>query len=204
MEHKRYTLILACALSLPMWSSAQFAVNPQLGLTFQNLTEEPEGTETKAAVGGMLGLDFRLGKRLYFQPGAYFCRSSTYVKQADVDTVTIEDNLIRSSLKLKALVGYNLIDGTAFRLRGNIGPTYDVLVSIDDKDDEIDFNQDNYNSGSFNFDAGLGADISIITLETGISYGLTNAFKEQDGFSSDAKFFIFYFTLGVVLGGSTD
>ena len=105
-------------------------------------------------------------------------------------------------MKLKALVGYNLTDGDGFRLRFNTGPTYDVLLSVDDKDDKIEWNKDDFNSGSFNWNAGLGADITIITLETGMTYGLSKVFKEQDGFTSDAKYFTFYVTAGVVFGGA--
>ena len=182
--------------------SAQFAVNPQLGVTFQDLTETPNGAESKSAAGAMIGSDFRIGERLYIQPGFFFERNSTLVSVGD--SVTIEDNLVRTNFKLKALVGYNLINGDAFRLRLNTGPSYDVLMSIDNKDDEIDWNQDDFNSGSFNWNAGLGADISIITLETGVIYGLSKVFKEQDGFSNDSKYFTFYFTAGVVFGGGSN
>jgi hypothetical protein len=38
----------------PLALCAQLAVNPQLGITLQNLTDEPDGAEFKAAVGLML------------------------------------------------------------------------------------------------------------------------------------------------------
>jgi len=187
----------------PLALCAQLAVNPQLGVTFQNLTDEPDGAEFKAAVGAMLGLDVRIGDRFYFQPGGFFERNSTVISVGD--TATIEDNLVRSNLKLKALVGYNLIDGDGFRLRLNTGPSYDILLSVDDKDDNIDWNKDDFNSGSFNWNLGLGADLSIITLETGMVYGLSNVFKEEDvAFTSDPKYFTFYLTAGVVFGGGND
>ena len=62
-------------------------------------------------------------------------------------------------MKLKALAAYNLIDGDAFRLRLNAGPTYNFLLNVSDDDGNIEDWQDSFNSGSFNLDAGLGADI---------------------------------------------
>ncbi|HEX2617945.1 MAG TPA: hypothetical protein VHL57_10405, partial [Flavobacteriales bacterium] len=62
--------------------------------------------------------------------------------------------------------------------------------------------KDDYNTGSFNMDAGLGVDIMLFTLEAGVSYGLSNAYKDQDGLSSDAKYFMFYTTIGVVFGSA--
>lgn len=195
--------ILACLiLFISGTVSAQFAVNPQLGVTFQKLNDTPEGAESKSAAGAMIGLDFRIGERLYIQPGFFFERNSTLV--TIMDSVAIEDDLVRTNFKLKALVGYNLINGDAFRLRLNTGPSYDVLMSVDNKDDEIEWNKDDFNSGSFNWNAGLGADISIISLETGVIYGLSKVFKEQDGFVDDTKYFTFYFTAGIVFGGGSN
>lgn len=198
---KKHVLLLAFVPAFHA-AQAQFAVNPQLGANFTRLTNTPNAVTSKSAVGFQLGVDFRLGERLYFQPGAHFGRSATVISYELADTAVIEDNLIRTTAKLKALMGYNIIDGDAFRLRVNVGPTYEALLSVDSKDDRIDFNKDDYSSGSFNMDAGLGVDLSIFTLETGVSYGLSNAYKDQDGLSDDSKYFTFYATLGLVFGGS--
>ncbi len=183
---------------------AQVAINPQAGVNFTRLTNTPSGVVSSAEAGFQLGVDFRLGDRLYFQPGAFFGRSATYVKLNPLDTVVMEDNLIRTTAKVKALVGYNLIHGDAFRLRVNAGPTYEALLSVDSKDDEIAFNKDDYNSGSFNMDAGLGLDIAFLSLETGLSYGLSKAYKDEGMLLSDSKYFTWYATLGIVLGGGTN
>ena len=50
-------------------------------------------------------------------------------------------------------------------------------------------------------DAGLGLDIAVLTLETGVSYGLSNAYKDQGQLMGDAKYFTWYATLGLVFGG---
>ena len=182
------------------WANAQFAINPQLGLNFTDLTDDPTSVTTKAAVGFQVGADLRLGDRLYFQPGAYFGRGATVVKSTIIDTAIVEDNLIRTTAKVKALMGFNLVHNDAFKLRVNVGPTYDVLLSVDSKDSRIDFNKDDYNAGSFNMDAGVGADIAMFTVETGVSYGLSKAYKDTDQLRSDAKYFTFYATIGLVFG----
>ena len=197
---RKLFLPLLCLATLGT-AQAQVAINPQLGVNFTRLTNTPNAVTSKASAGFQLGADFRLGERLYFQPGAFFGRSATVVELKLADTAVIEDNLVRTTAKVKALVGFNLIDGDAFRLRVNAGPTYEALLSVDMKDDKIAFNKDNYSSGSFNMDAGVGLDLSIITLETGMSYGLSNAYKDTDGLSDDSKYFTFYATLGIVIGG---
>ncbi|HRO38904.1 MAG TPA: outer membrane beta-barrel protein [Flavobacteriales bacterium] len=194
-------------LALPVFAAvfgtadAQVAVNPQIGANFTRLTNTPSNIVSSASFGWQLGADFRLGDRLYFQPGAFFGRSATVIKFTPLDTSFIEDNLIRTTAKVKALLGYNLIHGDAFRLRVNAGPTYEALLSVDSKDDKIAFNKSDYNGGSFNLDAGLGFDVAFLTLETGVSYGLSNAYKDEGKFLSDSKYFTWYATLGVVIGG---
>ncbi|MBP8823283.1 MAG: outer membrane beta-barrel protein [Flavobacteriales bacterium] len=198
--HIRSLLIPALA-AISNFTMGQFAVNPQLGVNFTRLTNTPAGVTSSAAAGFQLGADLRLGDRLYFQPGAFFGRSATYVKLSPQDTVTMEDNLIRTTAKVKALMGYNLVHGDAFRLRVNAGPTYEALLSVDNKDDQIAFNKDDYNGGSFNLDAGLGLDLVFITLEGGLSYGLSNAYKDEGKLLSASKYFTWYATLGFVIGG---
>ena len=196
------SLLLMALLSVTVAAHAQLLVNPQLGVVFTDLTNDQPGVETKAAVDLQLGADVRIGGRFYFQPGAHFGRSATTVKYAYTDTTVIEDNLIRTTLKAKALVGLNLIKTPIFKLRVNAGPTYEALLSVDNKDDEIQFNKDDYNAGSFNMDAGVGLDFAMLSAETGVSYGLSKAYRDAGELTQDAKYFTFYFTIGLLLGHS--
>lgn len=200
---KRLLPILAALGLLSSGSFAQLAINPQAGVTFQNLTDAPQDAEFKASVGWVLGADVRIGDRLYLQPGAFFERNVTAVSVGD--TAVIEDDLVRTDLKLKALLGFNLIDGDALRLRLNTGPTYDVLLSVDNTDENIQWEKGDFNSGSLNWNAGLGIDLSFITLETGMAYGLSEVFKQEEvAFTSEPKYFTWYLTAGIVLGGAND
>jgi len=182
-------------------AQAQVQVNPQMGLTYQHLTDAPKGTSFKGAVGWQLGADLRFGDRLFFQPGAFFGRNATMVSQDNGETTAIEDNLVRTTLKLKALAGYRIIDSYNFDLRFMAGPTYDVLLSADDKDDKIGWNKGDFNSGSFNVDAGLGFDFGYFTLEPSASFGLSRAFSNAEGLKDiDSKYITYALTIGVNFG----
>lgn len=125
MKARNLVLSLLCVATAQA-VSAQFAVNPQLGANFTQLTNTPSGFASSASFGWQVGADFRLGDRFYFQPGAFFGRSVTLIKFTPLDTIFIEDNMIRTTAKVKALVGYNLIHSEGFRLRVNAGPTYEA------------------------------------------------------------------------------
>ena len=196
-------LVTLAALGLSCAATAQFQMNPQLGINACKLAgDDVPGLEYKAKIGWQLGIDFRIGDRFYLQPGVHFIRTATAVKYTFSDTAVLEDDWIRSSVKAKLLVGYNLIHDETFKLRLNAGPTYDVLLSVDHKDEDIAFDEENYNAGSFNMDAGLGLDIWIVSVETGVSYGLSNSYKDTDQLSNDSKYFTWYLSAGIVLGSS--
>ncbi|MCB0785464.1 MAG: outer membrane beta-barrel protein [Flavobacteriales bacterium] len=174
----------------------------------QNLTETPEGTEASLTAGWQIGADVRIGDALYVAPGMHFARSATVIAtQVGTDSVSteIEDNLIRSYLKLRALVGYKLINEDAFKLRVQAGPSYDLLLSVQDKDDKFEWDKDeDFNSGTWNIDAGVGVDISIITVEAGAQIGMSNVFKDDGSLKDyDSKYMTWYLTVGLVFGGGS-
>lgn len=197
---KKLIATLALMAALPA-ARAQFQVNPQMGLTFQDMTGSTETTRYKAALGYQVGADLRFGDRLFFQPGAFLGRNATVVTVDDFEHAAIEKDLIRTSLKLRAMAGYRIIDSYQFDLRLAAGPSYDVLLSVDDKDEGIGWNEGDFNKGSFNIDAGLGFDMGYFTLEPGVSFGLSRAFSDADGVSSiDSKYLTYGLTIGVNFG----
>jgi hypothetical protein len=181
---------------------AQFQVNPQAGLTFQNLTNASPGVEFRAAAGWQLGADLRFGDRFYFQPGGFFGRYATYVTSSNGDTISAEDNLVRSNLKLKAMVGYRIIDSYQFDMRFALGPSYDVLLNVKDKNGTFVSNEGYFNKGLWNIDAALGFDMGLLTLEPSVSFGLSRVFEEDEIVVKDidSRYLTYGLTIGINLG----
>lgn len=194
--------ILSVAVALfALSASAQFQVNPQVGVNFQQLTSPDPGVEYKANLGWQLGADLRFGDRLFFQPGAFFGRSVTAIKNASSDTLVYEDDLVRTNLRLKAMVGYRLIDTYQFDLRFAMGPTYDVLLSVDDRDDRIGYDKGDFNKGSMNIDAALGFDMGLISVEPSVSFGLSRVFSDNPAVKDiGSKYLVYGLTVGINLG----
>lgn len=192
-------------------AGAQVKFNPQGGLTFLNLSDDRQKIRStgevieadfSADVGAMAGLDVRIGTDFYFQPGVFFARNVTITKMKGdtLSSTDFEDKLVRTSLKCKGLLGFNLVHKEGFKIRINTGPTYDYILSIDNADDKIDFDESDFNGGSVNIDAGLGLDIWFVTLEAGYSYGLSEAFDNKDDFDYDSRYSSIYVSVGVVFG----
>ncbi|MCW5898180.1 MAG: hypothetical protein KIT10_02835 [Flavobacteriales bacterium] len=194
--------IIIAALGIPFGiANAQFQVNPQFGVNYQSITGSAEGTEFRAGMGWQLGADLRFGDRFYFQPGAFFGRSATVVKQTAIDALVIEDDLVRTNLRMKAMFGHRIIDTYQFDLRFAMGPTYDVLMSVDDRNDRISYDQGDFRRGSLNLDAALGFDMGYFTMEPSVSFGLSRVFKDNPAVQDIGSRYLTYgLTIGINLG----
>lgn len=194
-------LLITLTACMASSASAQFQVNPQLGVNYRSITSNQAGLDFKAAMGWQLGADLRFGDRLYLQPGGFFGRSATVVKQNFNDTLRIEDDLVQTNLRLKAMVGYRIIDTYQFDVRFAMGPTYDVLMSVDNRNDRVQYNKGDFRGGSLNIDAALGFDMGLVTLEPSVSFGLSQVFKDNPAVQDiGSKYLTFGFTLGINLG----
>lgn len=205
----RQTFLSTALLFLFSFSSpAQMKINPQVGFTFQSLSDDKVNTNYSGVVeadftadlGFMAGADFRFGSQVYFQPGLFYSKNGT-ISKFKGDSLTaneIKNELTRSALKMKALMGVDLVHKEGFKIRLNAGPTYDLILDVENS--SKNFDQSNYTNGSFNLDAGLGVDIWFISAELGYSYGLTEAYESKDDLSFESKYTAFYISVGVVFG----
>lgn len=197
---KKQLLILAIG-TIVGGAQAQFQVNPQLGVNYQQITKPSANTEFKAGMGWLLGADFRIGDRLFVQPGAFVGRSATVVRQNFNDTLRFENDVVRTNLKLKAMVGYRIIDTYQFDMRFAMGPTYDVLLSVDDRNDRIGYNGGNFRNGSLNIDAALGFDMGLFTLEPSVSFGLSRVFQDNPTVQDlSSRYLTYGLTIGINFG----
>ena len=198
---KKLILTLPLLLLIGM-ANAQFQVNPQVGINFQRMTDPGiPGLEYKGAVGWQLGADMRFGDRMYFQPGAFYGRNATVIKQTYNDTISFQNDLVRTNLKLRTMVGYRIVDTYQLDVRLAMGPSYDVLLSIDDRNADASFNEGHFRDGSFNWEASIGFDMGYFTLEPSASFGLSQVFKDKYTVQDLSTRFITYgLTIGINLG----
>ncbi len=190
-------LLTWAAIAAVATASAQFQVNPQAGVTFQNLTQPGEGQKFKAALGWTLGADLRFGDKLFLQPGAFLSRNTTTISIQDSTASYADLDLNTTNLRLRGLVGYRVIDSYQFDLRVMLGPSYDVILSKKLEDGSGDA----FNSGSFNLEAGLGLDMGLVTLSPTMTFGLSKVFKDNPNVQAvDSKYFTYGLTVGINIG----
>lgn len=180
---------------------AQLQLNPQIGVTFTDLSVAPKdilGVElnTEGKAGILVGADLRIGGKLYIQPGLFVIGTKT-VYRYDNGVIVDQSEITRYGAKLKGLVGYKLIDNS-FTLRVMGGPSYDFQLSLNAEDNPY-FDKDQFKSGIFNLDAGVGVDILFLTAEIGYSWAFTDTFDENF-FENKPRYRTIYATVGIVIG----
>ncbi len=193
-------LFFFSALAIGATAQVEVTLNPQVGIIAVSISQEPStsGIRTNNKVGWIAGLDARIGGRGYFQPGIMLTSTKT-VYRLDDSLSFNEEEVARTSFRLKAMGGYKVIENENFNLRVAAGPTYDILVNV--KNDGNTIVEDNaFRSGLFNLDAAVGIDYYILSAEFGYTYGLTNAYQNNSKFNPSAKYQGIYATIGLSFG----
>ncbi len=184
---KKLTFLLAFCM-VCSFTYAQTVINPKIGINASRLNTDPELGEISARIGWQVGLDARIGNRVYFQPGLFYYKQSSRLKtQTNVENQepeTLEENLNRQGLQLLTQVGYYIVDGDGFKLRANVGPAISLLTSVSQSET---IGEDDYKGTSITGNAGLGVDIFFLTIDYNYEWGLSNVF-ENDTFDSGVSF----------------
>jgi len=170
-----FTAFIAC--------QAQVEIRPYLGANFSNVSKTPDGTSTKAKLGGQIGASMMIGNRFHLNPGiAYFSRSTEFSSSGDLNTDQTVEGVI-----IPILVGYRFVDPTTepflnFRLFA--GPSLMFLTTR--KYDNGEFNDVvDWNDSQWGAQVGAGLDVSIFFVDFTYEFGLTNTndgIKEDQGF----------------------
>ena len=161
--------LILIAVGLSISSYGQFAtLGPKIGLSHSTLTE----SDVSAIAGGDASVGFHVGAfarfsvlGFYIQPEALFTSSGGEIV-IDSDDINANVDQVKSirynKFDVPVLFGFKI--GPLFRV--NAGPSFSLLLSSDARDgnaqDEI---EENYNDATVGFQAGVGLDISKLTLD---------------------------------------
>ncbi len=158
--------------------SAQFKINPKIGVTLSRLASDPADFETTARPGFTAGADVRLGKKFYFQPGIHY--SVMNYELADlstIDPVDVPDETGIKSLKIPLNVGLSIVDLKLFRIRAFGGANFYKVTGF--RNNNLGLTKDDFAKNYWGANLGAGLDLLFMTIDLQYEWGQSAIFKNQ-------------------------
>ncbi len=157
---------------------AQFDFCPKVSYGLTRLEIDPTDFETASRPSYSIGADFRMGDRLYFNPGVFYHVMNYYL--VDISETgfgnPVEDIVGVKCLKIPGYLGFKLVDGDNFRLRAYGGGTFYQRLGINKE--EFGLSKDVFQRRFWGADAGLGFDIFFITFDFRYEWGQAGIYKD--------------------------
>ncbi len=165
-----YSFLLVFFSSMNVF--AQLSLRPQVGVNFASLDYESVHGSVKGKTGLHFGVDLQIGRPLYIQPGMSFSTTKLEIKEFG--------NIQVSNLDVPIMVGYKLFendDQKAFGLRLFVGPNFSF--NVNEKIDGVftDITKDDIKNFHVSGIVGAGLDISILFIDVGYKFGITEFIK---------------------------
>lgn len=174
---KKHSIAAIALLFVAATATAQLTLRPYAGINSNTLTEDVEDlVDWKSKVGYQLGADLQIGNKFYVQPGVQM----EFVKNtAEFQIINpTSSDFSRTHLRIPLMIGYAFgeIDGN-FAARVFTGPNASIVLSAEVEDEDI---KDELKNAVFGWNVGFGADISILFIDLGYQFGLSEVFENLD------------------------
>jgi hypothetical protein len=169
-------LIIFSFLFTVVGMSAQLEIRPAAGLIWASF-EDVADLDFTTNTGYSLGADLLIGSRVYIQPGLHY-----EGKRLTIDDVSGTYDLNMNRFTIPVMLGYRFfpMDNDWLNVRIFTGPTASFLLSVDDDESPLNIDRDDFSNATFDWNAGLGLDLSIFFINAGYRFGLSDLFDEFD------------------------
>ncbi|WP_186756182.1 outer membrane beta-barrel protein [Echinicola salinicaeni] len=166
---KKLLLIFVAALITTM-VHAQVELKPAIGLTFSNVTKDPDSGEAKAKLGYQFGGSVLFGDKFYIEPGLFYAQKST--KFSDTNASGDDLDMDIKGLRIPVSIGYHLLgsEASAIGLRVFGGGSSFIVTGVNGEG----LDKDDFESPTWGMFAGAGLDFTIIFLDAKYEWSLTD------------------------------
>jgi hypothetical protein len=165
-------------------NQASVALNPKLGVSISDLNNTTADVDTKGRHGFHAGVDFRLGTTVYLQPGVFYQQTGL-----EWNGLIETYNLDVRGFHFPVLAGVRT-GSEEMGFRFSAGPTLTAVSSVKQNIGLVA--KDDLESFRWGGMAGVGLDISRLTIDLSGEMGFTRFFSD----GSDAKLRTFRLSAG--------
>lgn len=153
---------------------AQFALGLKLGYNASKLTSNIDSVKASINSGFHAGVFFRVGKRVYLQPEAYYTFSGGTFQNNVSNTINNwKQKVTIGTLDIPVLVGFKIINMKILNWRIMAGPEVSFLVNSKVKDVNLTgpITSSDINKVNWYGQVGTGIDILFLTLDLRYQFG---------------------------------
>ena len=190
-------IITILFIFLPVsFSFAQVTFNPQVGISASLLSTDPDSLQSSARFGYQVGFSLRFGETFYIQPGVYWQRSSTELRDEFPSPEELNESIDLDAILASVHVGYYLINIEPVNLRIQAGLNGTSIVNVENTefDEIVDFN-----TILLGAPVGIGVDLfGFLSADATYEFGLTSLFDQVFGLDVDVTNNIFRFNVGIL------
>lgn len=190
-------LIVICLFCAGSTVSAQndasemwFTLNPEIGV---NLTSYPDNNSSVRA-GFFGGVNVRLGKRVWFQPGVQLLQhsvSARFDSSGHVPTAGVYD-IKANYLSVPLLVGVNPVHTDVFMFKVYAGYVPSIFLG-GRMENAFDASINDFNNSIHAIRGGVGIDVWRMTFNTNFDYGISDVYSWEQ----DVRYWGFNMAIGV-------
>lgn len=171
-----FIFIAIIALSFVSGSAhAELDLGGKIGYNASKLSADLDSIKSSMSSGFHIGAWARIGKRFHIQPEFLYTMSGTTFEDVWKQRVTVH------SLEIPVLLGFNLINSDALKLRLNAGPKVSLPIGdaqLKDVTLEGPIKDVKLNSTNWSIQMGGGIDFLFLTLDVRYQVGLTDIVNE--------------------------
>ena len=199
-------IVLIVALSISVFSYAQFHVGPQIGYTASKLTLSVDSISNSLKNNFLAGVFFRIGKKIYVEPSVnWLTQGSVFKYPAWGNLSPIEQEIKISTLQVPVNVGWRIINLKVVNIRifAGVAANFNLNTTIknsggDPNDYEKLLLPEDFSKVQWQWDVGAGVDVLMFAINVSYMGGINNILKDVsiEGNSITSKSNLFVVTLG--------
>lgn len=174
-------IILIIASGLTVKSQSVFSLGPKVGYNSYSLTDNMDSVKSSIQNSFQIGAFIRVGSKVYFQPEAnYQVEKSTVDKSIGLSILS--QDVTMKSIKIPALIGVKLINGSVFNLRLFAGPAFNYILEKKINPAALNelwpiYSVDDLKNSTWSVQMGAGLDVLFLTLDVRYEMGIENTYS---------------------------
>lgn len=182
---KKLILTSTVLVLLGVSAMAQISLRPQAGVLFNTLSYESAQGELTSTAGISFGADLQIGGSFYFQPGLNLNPVKLQIENVGDIKIT--------ALNVPVMVGYKLFEqegSRAFGVRIFAGPNFGFHINDKISDAITDIEAEDLKKFDLSAVGGVGFDLSILFVDLGYKFGLTEKISPRIGDGANLNSFM--------------